>query len=154
MTDKHTFPPGKYVVGDPCYCFTSETWKEFAKVTNRFNDTGAIDFKGSKVFWGKVAHGDGRYPCYETNVEFPVDSATLGVVPWELVDTDVTIDLTIIETVNPLHVSMTERCTLIVEEFYIIPTDTKDDEIGYEETDSDEDWNDDDDYDTEEQLDA
>lgn len=80
---KFILPAGKYVVCDPCYCFEHGTYTlERILDAWRINERNPrITYAGKQLlfFNAQGAEGDGW--------DYPVDSATFGVTPVELVET-------------------------------------------------------------------
>lgn len=73
-------PPGKYYVGDPCYCF-DKNWSRVLEETDFFElDT---KFDGGHLAAVCTAHGDGEYNGSDGN-SYPVDAGLLGAVSTDL----------------------------------------------------------------------
>lgn len=46
-TTKVRFPAGKYFIGDPCYCFGDESWREYGRQNDDFRAPSFItEMKG------------------------------------------------------------------------------------------------------------
>ena len=81
-------PPGKYVLGDPCYCFPNhEDWIALGDSCGWFEDSpvGIITFNGTtyNVLGFHTRYGDGTYNDNQGN-RYPVDAGMIGLVPYEL----------------------------------------------------------------------
>ncbi len=78
---EHTFPRGKYYLGDPCYALSEDVY---------MNYWGKAGFSSGKMLtpFGffivcSTAYGDGEYTDGE-GWKYPVDSGTLALIPWEM----------------------------------------------------------------------
>jgi len=96
-------PAGEYFVGDPCYAVPDELWDEVLDETGYLGlfkteesmtsgsheydgcGAGGFVFRGHTILASRTAYGDGSYNG-EDNVEYCVDSGTLGAVPIEMID--------------------------------------------------------------------
>lgn len=99
MTRKHTFPAGKYYVGDPCYAVADENWSKLIDETGCFGldmsinipldvfDDGLFLYNGKNCFIGSTKYGDGSYRDIN-GLEYLVDSGSLGVMPFDACDGD------------------------------------------------------------------
>lgn len=81
-------PPGKYVLGDPCYCFPNhDDWIALGDSCGWFEDSpvGIITFNGTtyNVLGFHTKYGDGTYNDNQGN-RYPVDAGMIGLVPYEL----------------------------------------------------------------------
>ena len=82
--------PGKYVLGDPCYCFPNhDLWLALGESCVWFEDSpvGMITFNGTtyNVLGFHTKYGDGTYGDNQGN-QYPVDAGLLGLVPLELAE--------------------------------------------------------------------
>lgn len=91
-------PQGKYYIGDLCYVMADGHWDEFLELTALYDSKGKLveyeegffEFKGYSVGWHGTEYGDG---CYDANrigninksMMCPVDSGTIGIIPWAYV---------------------------------------------------------------------
>ena len=92
-TKQHSFPPGKYYIGDPCYVINGEDWEQLGAETGWFGceegtlENGYVDgifkFKGATCFTHGTAYGDGTY--YGGNHEFSVDAGLLSIIPYSAI---------------------------------------------------------------------
>jgi hypothetical protein len=96
-----TVPPGKYVLGDPCYTFPSGHWMALLDSCSFFNDSPVGKAAGLEVVAFDTAYGDGCYSDNEGN-QYPVDAGLIGLVPvYEGMPTD-RLDLgTVVEFTEP-----------------------------------------------------
>lgn len=88
-------PPGKYYIGDPCYVFSDKRWRDFLNSKQKDELTGteksAVSVNGNVHFlnyhfwYHNTAFGDGAYTG-TNGFEYGVDSASLGIVPVEIID--------------------------------------------------------------------
>lgn len=86
-------PAGKYVLGDPCYCFSSgpagNLWDELGESCDWFQDSpvGTVTVGGKQynVLGFGTAYGDGEYSD-NYGQSYPVDAGLIGLVPLELVE--------------------------------------------------------------------
>ena len=81
-------PPGKYFLGDPCYCFKKNTtWENICDQINSKKNQGVAKIKGKKILTFNTAYGDGGYfDPNRPNVEFLVDAGLIGLTPVELIE--------------------------------------------------------------------
>jgi len=87
-------PAGKYVLGDPCYCFPDrrdddrDMWAEVGESCEWFEESpiARLDFadKEWSILGFATAYGDGGYPDQFGNV-YGVDAGLIGLVPYDLV---------------------------------------------------------------------
>lgn len=99
-THKHTFPAGRYYIGDPCYAINDKGWEELLKNTGYFEGTphdrqdpkevnnwsyGAFFYNGRKCFTWGTSYGDGYFLDNKGN-GYGVDAGLIGIVPKEAVD--------------------------------------------------------------------
>lgn len=84
-------PPGKYVLGDPCYCFpgkgTVDHWEILGESCDWWQDnpvaTIEVDGVTYHVLGFSTKYGDGSY--YDNyGREYAVDAGMIGLVPYEL----------------------------------------------------------------------
>lgn len=99
-TQEVTVPPGKYVLGDPCYTFPGDHWTELLYSCNFFKGQAVGKAAGLEVVAFDTAYGDGLYFDQEGN-EYPVDAGMLGLVPvFEGIDFSDTLGM-IVEFTEP-----------------------------------------------------
>jgi len=75
---------GKYYIGDPCYCFSSDnTWGDLCNSWFSLNGSPIAVSENVEVVGFGTAYGDGSYAGYIDSERhtFPVDAGMLGVVP-------------------------------------------------------------------------
>ncbi len=85
---------GKYVLGDPCYCFSDsrdgdrDMWAEIGESCGWFEDSpvGILEFEGKEwsILGFGTAYGDGAYLDQFGNI-YGVDAGLIGLVPYDLV---------------------------------------------------------------------
>jgi hypothetical protein len=77
---KHTFPAGRYYIGDPCYVLAENDWLPHEGPNY---DEGLFTYKGKHCFADGTAYGDG---CYRDNRRnsYPVDAGLIGILPEEV----------------------------------------------------------------------
>lgn len=84
-----TLPPGRYVVGDPCYSIADDAWMEWleaADYTNKHRDhILAAPVRGRMAVGIHTAWGDGIYYGSDGS-QFPVDAGLIGLVPIQVAD--------------------------------------------------------------------
>ena len=83
-------PKGEYYFGDPCYAMNDADWTTVCEVMARIPDIGGpVRVGESVVCIFSTAHGDGVYQSRGAgSYEIGVDSGTIGIVPWALVNAD------------------------------------------------------------------
>jgi len=81
-------PPGEYVLGDPCYCFSHETstWDDILESNNVF-ETPMIEFKDGIVLGFFTYYGDGEY-FDQFGQSYGVDAGLIGLVSLNLLEVD------------------------------------------------------------------
>ena len=94
----HSFPAGKYYIGDPCYALSEDIydncWGE-AKYALGKMSTPLGDF-----IVASTAYGDGEY-VDDDGFKYPVDSGTIAVIPWTMCEQ---MDETEANTCGRVHV--------------------------------------------------
>jgi len=93
MSEKFTFPPGEYYIGDPCYVIGDDENDEWSEFLDAFPPhpnpsigwiTGiAIKWKDQFVWMDSTMWGDGEYKDQSRNV-YSVDAGLIGIVPFDL----------------------------------------------------------------------
>ena len=79
-TIKVIVPPGKYVLGDPCYVVPDADWQALLESCDYFNlPVGTIN--GWQVLAFSTKYGDGTYADNKRR-HYPVDAGLIGLVPW------------------------------------------------------------------------
>jgi hypothetical protein len=77
---EHTFPAGKYFIGDPCYALSEDTYGHWGTLGYA---TGKIVTPFGIFIVARTAYGDGQY--YDGDgAKYPVDSGTLALIPWNM----------------------------------------------------------------------
>jgi hypothetical protein len=87
-----TYPAGKYYVGDICYALDDNVYQnQWGKIHNFAAGTYVLTYKGVQqaMSVGQTSYGDGVYMDYINDLEFTVDSGTIGIVPFNLCNPDV-----------------------------------------------------------------
>lgn len=80
-------PPGKYLLGDPCYSFPPNYWMDLL-VNSDFFSRPVGHAAGVDVLAFRTKHGDGTY-FDEASNEYAVDAGLIGLVPYDIaVQTD------------------------------------------------------------------
>ena len=79
-TIKVIVPPGKYVLGDPCYVVPQEDWQPLLESCDYFNLPVGL-CKGFQVLAFSTKYGDGTYADNKRR-HYPVDAGLIGLVPW------------------------------------------------------------------------
>jgi hypothetical protein len=87
----HTFPAGKYYIGDPCYVVRDGSWGKLIDETGCFGldldgknwDDGKFTYRGKFCFAAGTAYGDGCYTDHRGG-EYPVDAGLIGILPVEV----------------------------------------------------------------------
>jgi hypothetical protein len=93
-TKKHytvVVPPGKYVLGDPCYCFSGtnaiDHWEVLGESCNWWQDHPIASIQLDGIIYDVLAfstkYGDGTY-LDNMGREYSVDAGLIGLVPYEL----------------------------------------------------------------------
>ena len=78
-TIKVVVPPGKYVLGDPCYVVPNEDWQSLLKSCDYFNlAIGTVH--GYQILAFSTKYGDGTYTDNKHRY-YPVDAGLIGLVP-------------------------------------------------------------------------
>ena len=80
-TIKVIVPPGKYVLGDPCYVVPQEDWQPLLESCDYFNLPVGL-CKGFQVLGFSTKYGDGTYADNQHR-HYPVDAGLIGLVPIE-----------------------------------------------------------------------
>jgi hypothetical protein len=75
-------PPGKYVLGDPCYSVPSERWDVACDTSDCFSRAVAKVYE-HHVLGFSTKWGDGVYRGSD-GFRYGVDAGLIGLVPWEL----------------------------------------------------------------------
>lgn len=138
-----TLPAGKYFIGDPCYVIADEKWDEVSDqmfpgiVGHPDYENHDIVVDGIHFFAYSTAYGDGLYDDFD-NFKYPVDSGSIGAVPFELVSKREGESLEdygrIIEVDQPLRCIRDENGT-----FIFVSGDLRIDiETGFEEYDDED----------------
>jgi len=83
MNVVQTMPPGIYFVGDLCYVFTYENWRTLLDNWSE-ESCVAVTSSGEKCFMVQIG-SDGVYESDDGRT-FAIDSGTLGVIRFDLVD--------------------------------------------------------------------
>lgn len=89
---------GKYVLGDPCYCFSnddpSDLWGTLLESCDYFNNPiGEVG--GVKILGFRTAFGDGVY-FGSDGFDYGVDAGLIGLVPFDFAISQIgTIDETL-----------------------------------------------------------
>lgn len=83
---KVTMAAGKYVLGDPCYCFgngkeSDDLWQKLLENCEYF-EKPIGEINGVKILGFSTAHGDGTYQG-TNGFEYPVDAGLIGLVPFD-----------------------------------------------------------------------
>jgi len=76
---------GTYFIGDPCYCFSRDSWLKLIDMTGCFDNGDHVEFNqlGNVVAFGRTDHGDGTY-LDQFGHQYSVDAGLLGAVPINL----------------------------------------------------------------------
>lgn len=78
---RHTFQPGVYFIGDPCYAIEENSWGRYTEnIDFDDGDQWIFIFDGHLCMVGNTAYGDGVYDGLS------VDSGLIGITPIELVN--------------------------------------------------------------------
>lgn len=77
---EYTVPPGRYVLGDPCYTFPADQWLELLVSCDHFR-AGPGKAAGLEVVAFDTAYGDGTYTGSD-DFDYPVDAGLIGLVPF------------------------------------------------------------------------
>jgi len=73
-------PPGKYVLGDPCYVVPKEDWDDLLASCDYFNHPVGL-VHGFQVLAFSTRYGDGTYCCNRGH-KYGVDAGIIGLVPF------------------------------------------------------------------------
>lgn len=74
---------GKYYIGDPCYCFSSEKWDKILDASDCLDQPYK---EGRKILVAfQTAFGDGTYED-QNSFEYDVDSGLIGLIPVSMAD--------------------------------------------------------------------
>jgi hypothetical protein len=83
MEVNHTYPAGEYYVGDICYALSDDVYQKqwgdkfkYARGTHEITYRGVTDFLSVNA----TAYGDGTYTDTRNELDFVVDSGTIGIV--------------------------------------------------------------------------
>jgi len=84
MIKNVTMPAGKYVLGDPCYCFPQDKHNLWMKLLEscEFFQEPIGEVSGAKILGFSTAYGDGGYPGSD-GFNYPVDAGLIGLVPYD-----------------------------------------------------------------------
>ena len=72
-------PPGKYVLGDPCYVVPGKDWDDLLGSCDYFNHPVGL-IHGYQILAFSTRWGDGTY-CDNRGKKYPVDAGLIGLVP-------------------------------------------------------------------------
>lgn len=83
----------KYYIGDPCYVLSPAQWETYMRVSRATSAQQVRFTLDDVIVWvASTAHGDGVYTLRDEHGDevttLPVDSGTIGVIPWSLVRED------------------------------------------------------------------
>lgn len=85
MRKNVTMLAGKYVLGDPCYCFSSDDpddlWMKLLESCDYF-DKPIGEVNGVKILGFHTAYGDGTYAGSD-GFDYGVDAGLIGLVPYD-----------------------------------------------------------------------
>lgn len=87
----YTYPAGKYYIGDICYALSEDVYdKQWGEKFNYASGTHEMTYQGVSdvVSVNHTTYGDGVYTDTFNNIDFEVDSGTIGIVPIALCDTN------------------------------------------------------------------
>lgn len=85
---EHTFPAGKYYIGDPCYAIANADWMEVLDQSDFFEKNDGIFFYKGQTCWAHgTAYGDGEYGDNRGN-SYGVDAGLIGIMPVTACDKD------------------------------------------------------------------
>lgn len=91
----HTYPAGEYYIGDICYALSDEVYQKqwgdkykYACGTHEMTHDGLRNV----LSVNHTTYGDGTYTDTSNNIDFEVDSGTIGIVPITLCDPQNIID--------------------------------------------------------------
>jgi len=138
-------PPGRYVIGDPCYHIHEEEWDRVLDESDYFIGQCWAHFTTKQGTVGTVvafspALGDGVY-LDGAKREYPVDAGLIGIIPLE--DVAGVLDLSLAH-VHEFTAPFTCRWHDDVITFGYIDIDTdpdvEDDRVGPEIDEDGEDW--------------
>lgn len=85
-----TYPAGKYYIGDVCYALDDDVYhRQWGQKYHYDVGTHVIQYNGAQdiITMNYTAFGDGLYVDELSNLEFCVDSGTIGIVPFSLCST-------------------------------------------------------------------
>jgi hypothetical protein len=74
-------PPGKYVLGDPCYVVPDSDWINLLDSCDYFEQPIG-NIQGRQILAFSTAYGDGTYQDNQQH-EYLVDSGHIGLVPFD-----------------------------------------------------------------------
>lgn len=80
---------GKAYIGDPCYVIPDDLWMDIVKAwfaPEIDGDTIVVEIDGFEFVMGGTAYGDGCYDAKGVVGHCPVDSGSLSVIPFALVE--------------------------------------------------------------------
>lgn len=107
----YTYPAGKYYIGDICYALSEDVYDKqwgdkfnYACGTHEMTSQGVSDV----VSVNYTTYGDGVYTDTFNNIDFEVDSGTIGIVPIALCDPNKVYDDKIkgglvIKSISPIN---------------------------------------------------
>lgn len=80
-----TVPPGRYIIGDPCYHVPDDQWERVLDESGLFNAQcwatfTTFDGRTGHVVAFSTAYGDGIYSDDEGR-RYPVDAGLIGLIP-------------------------------------------------------------------------
>ncbi len=88
-------PPGRYILGDPCYSISGDHWDELLETCDYFEQpVGHVSvsvpaknfvYERFHVLGFQTAYGDGTYKGSDGN-SYSVDAGLIGLVPVELAE--------------------------------------------------------------------
>ena len=77
----HSFPAGKYYLGDPCYALSDDIYDNYWGKAGYATGTMLTPFGAFIV--ARTAYGDGEYTDGSGSM-YPVDSGTIALIPWSM----------------------------------------------------------------------
>lgn len=82
--EKYQIPPGKYFLGDPCYCF-DKSWRNILNETDYLSEP-LLNESGEIILLAfNTKYGDGNYSDEHGN-SYPVDAGVIGLTEASLIE--------------------------------------------------------------------
>lgn len=102
--DPVTIPPGRYVIGDPCYSVPDDRWMEWLEAAD-YTEVGRgvlyAEIDGHHVVGVSTAHGDGGYESSEGH-SLGVDAGLIGLVPEAFAENNTSSEFDVVEFTEPV----------------------------------------------------